>query len=145
MRKRVEVVAEIDQPVERVFGYLSDPCRWHEFSPAVVSRSQIGEGVPGVGTRWVAVDRIGPIKVSFTDELAEFDLNRRVVWTSSAPWNARTEYVCEPTGTGTHVRTIYEGDVDGWLKVLSWAPSSVIGKFLSRDFTRLQARLRTGP
>jgi len=144
MHKHVTVVAAIDQPVERVFGYLADPARWHEFAPAVVSRRQIGEGEPVVGTRWSAVDRIGPFKVSFTDELAELDMNRRVVWASSSPWNARTEYVCEPLGSGTRVRTVYEGDVDGWLRVLSWAPAGVIGMFLSRDFVRLQRLLAEG-
>jgi hypothetical protein len=141
MWKHVEVVASIDHPVERVFDYLADPTRWHEFAPAVVSRLQIGDGPPGIGTRWMAIDRIGPLKVHFTDELAEYDHNRRVAWASSSPWNARTEYILEPHPRGTHVRTVYEGDVDGWLRVLSWAPSAVIGSFLRRDFARLEARL----
>ena len=94
-----------------------------------------------IGTRWTAVDRIGPLKIHFTDELAAYDHNRRVAWASSAPWNARTEYVVAPDSTGTEVRTVYEGDVDGWLRVLSWAPSALIGSVLRRDFARLEARL----
>ena len=68
MWKHVEVIASIDHPVEQVFDYLADPTRWHEFAPAVVSRRQIGDGQPGIGTRWTAVDRIGPMKIRFTDE-----------------------------------------------------------------------------
>ena len=81
------------------------------------------------------------MKIRFTDELAEFEHNRRVAWASSSPWNAWTEYVLETAGGGTRVRTIYEGDVDGWLRVLSWAPSAVIGNILRKDFVRLEARL----
>jgi len=141
MRKRVIVTARIGHPPERVFDYLADPTKWHEFSPAVVLRRQIDEGDPRIGTRWTAIDRVGPFKVHFTDELIAYEVNHRVTWDSSSPWNARTDYTCERTASGTSVRVSYEGDVDGWLRILSWAPSAVIGKFLSRDFVRLQARL----
>jgi Polyketide cyclase / dehydrase and lipid transport len=141
MWKHVEVVATIRHPVDRVFDYLADPQKWHEFAPAVVMRRQIGNGTPGIGTRWVATDRIGPLKVHFVDELAEHEPNRRVAWDSSSPWNSRVEYICEATADGTLVQASYAGDVDGWLRVLSWAPARVIGIFLRRDFDRLDARL----
>ncbi|MEO6350663.1 MAG: SRPBCC family protein [Candidatus Limnocylindrales bacterium] len=141
MWKRVEVVATIEHPVELVFDYLADPLKWHEFAPAVVLRRQIDEGQSRIGTRWLACDRVGPFRLHFVDELAGHEPNRRVAWDSSSPWNSRVEYLCEQTGTGTLVRASYEGDVDGWLRMLSWAPASMIGFFLARDFKRLQSRL----
>lgn len=141
MRKRIEIEAKIDHPVGLVFGYLADPLRWHEFAPAVVLRRQIGDGLPTIGTRWTAIDRIGPLRLHFTDQLVAKEQNWRVVWASSAPWNALTEYSCEADGSGTRVRACYEGDVAGWLRILSWVPSAVIAWFLERDFQRLRARL----
>jgi uncharacterized protein YndB with AHSA1/START domain len=141
MLRSVQVEVRIDHPVERVFAYLADPSRWHLFSPAVALRRQIGDGPPSVGTRWAAVDRIGPFRVSFTDELVTHEDNRRVVWHSSAPWNARSEYACQPTPDGTLVRAHYQGDVVGWLRVLSWVPPAIIARVLARDFRRLRRRL----
>jgi uncharacterized protein YndB with AHSA1/START domain len=139
--KRVTVVAAIDHPPERVFDYLSDPTKWPEFVPAVVFRRQMDDGPPRVGTRWKAIDRIGPFRLRFTDVLVACEPNHRVVWHSSSPWNSRVEYVCEPRGSGTLVRATYEGAVDGWVRVLSWAPARVIGMFLRRDFSRLDRLL----
>jgi uncharacterized protein YndB with AHSA1/START domain len=141
MRKRVETEARLDHPIERVFAYLADPLRWHVFAPAVVLRRQLDDGQPGLGTRWAAVDRVGPLKVRFVDELVAYEPGRHVAWQSSAPWNARTEYHCQPAGGSTMVRAIYDGDVDGWLKALSWAPTRLIAWFLARDLKRLDGVL----
>jgi uncharacterized protein YndB with AHSA1/START domain len=143
MWRRVTVDATIDQPTERVFAYLADPARWHEFVPAVVLRRPLDGGPVVVGSTYTAIDRIGPFSVHFTDELAELEAGRRVVWASSAPWNARTEYVCEPWGGGTRVRARYEGDIGGWLRLFAWIPGPVIARILARDFARLGALLAT--
>jgi polyketide cyclase/dehydrase/lipid transport protein len=140
MWRRVEVNASIDQPVEQVFPYLADPRRWHEFAPACVYRRQIGDGPPDIGTQWEATDLIGPFPMRFIDELAELELNRRVVWLSSAPWNARVEYACQPGTRGdTRVRATYEGDISGSLRLLvGWIPSPATHWILAQDFRRLR-------
>ena len=138
MWRRIEVTARVDHPVERVFPYLADPLRWHEFAPAVVFRRQIGDRPPDIGTRWMATDQVGPFRFHFLDELAELEPDRRVVWISSAPWNARVEYRCTPEMDGTRIQATYEGDVVGLLRVLvGWLPTGVFGWILARDFRRL--------
>jgi len=142
MRRHVDVNATIAHPVDRVFAYLADPLRWHEFAPACVFRQQIGDQPPRIGTRWVATDRIGPFSFHFIDELAELEPNRRVVWLSSAPWNSRVEYVCTPVGENTGIEARYEGDISGFLRVLTWwLPRGVVRWILSQDFRRLDERL----
>ena len=140
MWRRVEVKTGVDQPVERVFAYLADPLRWHEFAPACVYRRQIGDDAPAVGTRWEATDLVGPIPFRFVDELVELEPNRRVVWWSSAPWNARVEYHCQPVADGvTSIRATYEGDISGSLRLLvGWLPAAVTHWILAQDFRRLQ-------
>ena len=143
MWRHVEVNATIAHPVDQVFAYLADPLRWHEFVPACVFRRQIGDQPPRIGTRWMATDRIGPFRFHFIDELAELEPNRRVVWLSSAPWNSRVEYVCTPAGQNTDIKARYEGDISGFLRLLTgWAPPGVVRWVLSQDFRRLDQRLR---
>ncbi len=142
MRRYVEVNATVAHPVDRVFAYLVDPLRWHEFAPACVFRRQIGDQPPRIGTRWMATDRLGPFSFHFIDELAELEPNRRVVWLSSAPWNSRVEYVCTPAGVNTNIEARYEGDISGFLRVLTWwLPPAIVRWVLSQDFRRLDQRL----
>ena len=91
-------------------------------------RRQIGDLPPDVGSRWMATDQIGPFRFHFVDELAELEPNRRVVWLSSAPWNARVEYMCTADGDRTRVRATYQGDVVGFLQILvGWLPTRAFG------------------
>ena len=138
MWRRIEVNTRVDYPVERVFAYLANPQLWHEFAPACVFRRQIGDLPADVGSQWMATDQIGPFRFHFVDELAELEPNRRVVWLSSAPWNARVEYVCAADGDRTLIRASYEGDVVGFLQVLvGCLPTRAFGWILARDFRRL--------
>lgn len=141
MWRRVVVHAFIDQPVEQVFDHLADPTSWPDFVPAVVLRHPIGSGPVGVGSTWEAVDRIGPFKIHFIDELAEIESGHRVVWLSSSPWNSRVEYVCDAEGSGTRIRASYEGDIAGWLRSIAWLPGPVVAWILAKDFKRLGALL----
>jgi hypothetical protein len=140
--RRIVVDTTVDHPVEAVFAQLADPMRWHEFVPAVVFRQPIGDGPPHVGSRWRSTDRIGPFRVHFIDELAELEPNRRVVWLSSAPWNARVEYACHAYGYGTRIRATYEGVLGGSLRwQVGWLPSWLTRLLLAQDFRRLDRLL----
>jgi uncharacterized protein YndB with AHSA1/START domain len=141
MWREVEVQAVIDQPVERVFAYLVNPLLWRDFAPACVMRRPLSGGHPRVGARWESADRIGPFTVRFVDELAELEPNRRVVWRSSAPWNARVEYACEPDPAGTRIRATYGGAMSGALRPLAIVPRPVMGWILAQDFRRLRGVL----
>jgi hypothetical protein len=79
----------------------------------------------------------------FVDELVALEENRRVVWWSSAPWNARVEYACEPDGEGgTRIRATYEGDISGSLRLLvGWIPARLTHWILAQDFRRLRRLL----
>jgi hypothetical protein len=136
--RRVTLDVVLDHPPERVFPYLADPTRWPTFAPAVASRRRIGDGPPTVGSRWAAVDRIGPFRIRFTDELTELDRNERVVWLSTAPWNSRVEYRLVPDANRTRVLARYEGDVAGWLRLVALLPTVVLAEILGRDFRGLR-------
>lgn len=130
-------------PVEVVFPYLADPMRWHEFAPAVAFRTQLDDGPIRVGMRWMSTDRIGPFRAHFIDTLVLLEENRRVVWHSSAPWNARVEYACTPSGGVTRIRAVYRGDLGGSLRwQAGWLPPWATHWILAGDFRRLDRLLR---
>lgn len=145
MWRRVEVEAWLGRPVDLVFGHLADPETWPAFVPAVVMRRRLDEGPIRVGSRWAAMDRVGPFPFPFVDELLVHEPRRRVVWRSSAPWNSTVEYLCWPDADGTRVHASYEGDVGGWLRVLGLVvPNGLARRILARDFVRLDRLLATG-
>ena len=137
----VQLDAYLDHPPSRVFRYLADPVRWPEFAPAVHSRRRVDDGPARVGSRWAAVDHIGPFPIRFTDVLETLEPDRRVVWHSTSPWNSRVEYLCVPDADGTHVHAAYEGDVAGWLRLLALLPNFVWIRILRRDFRGLRRLL----
>jgi carbon monoxide dehydrogenase subunit G len=141
MWRRVALEADIRHPPAAVFSWLADPERWSEFAPAVESRRRIGHGVVDVGSRWEAVDRIGPFRIRFTDELVVLEPDERVVWDSSAPWNSRVEYRLTVVPGGTRVEARYEGDVAGWLRLAALLPTWVLRLILMRDFHGLRRQL----
>ncbi|MGL4257597.1 SRPBCC family protein [Microbacterium sp.] len=137
MWKRVVLDTHLPHPPERVYPYLADPARWPAFAPAVAFRQRIGTGAPEVGSRWWAVDRIGPFRVRFADVLDAIEPPERVVWHSTAPWNSRVEYVCTPEQGGTRVHAVYEGDIAGWLALTGLLPGFAWRQILMRDFRGL--------
>ncbi|GAA1056622.1 hypothetical protein GCM10017608_21810 [Agromyces luteolus] len=136
--RHVVVDATVHHPVEAVFPYLADPMRWHEFAPAVAFRRQLDDGPIRVGTRWMSTDRIGPFRAHFIDTLDVLEEGRRVVWLSSAPWNARVEYACTASGAVTRIRADYRGDLGGSLRwQAGWLPRWATHWILAGDFRRL--------
>ncbi|MCW3491767.1 SRPBCC family protein [Microbacterium sp. SSM24] len=135
--KRVVLEAHLPHPPERVYPYLADPARWPDFAPAVAFRQRIGDAPAEVGSRWWAVDRIGPFRIRFADVLESIEPVERVVWHSSAPWNSRVEYVCLPERGGTRVHAAYEGDIAGWLALTALLPGFAWRRILLRDFRGL--------
>jgi hypothetical protein len=138
MRRRVRLDVQLDHAPVRVYPYLADPARWPEFAPACESRRRIGDGPPRIGSRWSAVDRIGPFRIRFTDELVTLDPDRRVVWDSTDPWNSRVEYRLLPSSGGTRVQADYAGDVASWLRLVALLPTFVLARILMRDFHGLR-------
>lgn len=134
MWRRVVIDVHLPHPPERVFPFLADPGRWPEFAPAVAFRQRIGDGPVEVGSRWRAVDRIGPFRVRFADVLESIEPGRRVVWHSTSPWNSRVVYVCDPENGGTRVHADYAGDIAGWLRVVAFLPTFAWEWILMRDF-----------
>ena len=143
MWRRVELDVVLEHPPERVFPWLADPASWPAWAPAVVERRRIGDGAAIVGSQWASVDRIGPFRVRFTDELVELQPDRLVVWDSTAPWNSRVAYRLVPHADGTRILARYEGNAAGWLRLVALLPRVILARILMRDFHGLGRLLAT--
>lgn len=141
MWRRVSLDVVIGHSPERVFPWLADPARWAAWAPAVVERRRVGEGPPVVGSRWAAVDRIGPFRIRFTDTLVVMNPDERVTWDSTTPWNSRVDYRLLAHPDGTRILARYEGDVAGWLRLVALLPTFVLARILMRDFHGLRRLL----
>lgn len=133
---KLEFSVNYDHPIELVFHYLSEPDTWHEWVPAVMERTQITEGPVGVGTKWKAVDRAGPFRFRFTDELVELAPNERILF-QHHPVNAETEYRVEKIGDKTVAHVRFEGDLKGSMRWLDLMPDWIASRIFRSDLERL--------
>jgi hypothetical protein len=67
------VSIEIERPAAEVFGYATDPTKFHEWQQGVVSGSLESHGAPAVGDRCMTTRRIGGAERPATSQLVQFD------------------------------------------------------------------------
>lgn len=126
-----------DHPVERVWPYLAEPENWLEYTPALVERTRIDSGPIRPGSTWRSVDRVGPVRIEFTDQLVEFEAYRSVVWKQSSPWNSRVEFTVERVGEGTILHVDFVGRPNGKLRWLDLLPDFLATKVYQNDMKTL--------
>ena len=133
-----------EHPIHKVFPYLAEPERWLEYVPALIERTKIGDGPVGPGTKWRSIDRVGPLKVEFTDELVELEPNSRVVFRQSSPWNSLVEYRVEADGDRTVLHVHWEGKLEGKIWWLDLMPDSWATKVFMTEMKRIGDVLDAG-
>jgi uncharacterized protein YndB with AHSA1/START domain len=134
---RVTFDVRFDHPVHEVFPYFAEPEKWLEYTPALVERTRLDEGPMRPGAIWRSVDRLGPVRVEFTDELVAVEPNRRVLWKQSAPWNSKAEYRVEADGEATVVHVHFEGIPTGNIRWLRLFPDWLSTKVYLHDMKTL--------
>lgn len=126
-----------EHPVERVFPYLSEPEKWLEYVPALIERTRLDDGPVQPGTVWKSADRVGPMTVEFTDELIDLDVDRRVKFKQSAPWNSLTEYTVQAEDGATVVNVRFEAIPSGKLWWLGLIPDRLASRIYKEAFDEL--------
>jgi uncharacterized protein YndB with AHSA1/START domain len=134
---RIEFSVRYQHSVERVFPYLAEPEKWLEYVPALVERTRIDPGPLGPGSRWRSVDRVGPFRVHFVDELVALEPDRRVEFRQSAPWNSRVEYRVDPDGGATIVHVEFTASPSGRVAWLGLMPDALATRIFRRDMEGL--------
>ena len=104
---------EIARPAEKVFGYVTDPSKMHEWQNGCV-RGHMDVPTTRVGSRCMTVRRIGGREREVTTEITEYDPPRR--WADrgiDGPIRALVAVTVEPLADASRSRLTIELDFTG--------------------------------
>jgi uncharacterized protein YndB with AHSA1/START domain len=139
---------EIARPPDEVFAYITDPSRFHEWQHDVVRVDIQGDGVPGMGSRFITTRRLGGAERAMTQEITELTAPRR--WVARGVDGAvrpSADVTVEPLegGTRSRVTIALEFEGHGFGKLL---PLDVIRRMAAKggakSYQNLKERLEQG-
>ena len=134
----------INQPIEKVFEYVSDIARSKEWQEDLIEAKKTSEGPTGVGTTFTYVRQLLGRKVEAPGQITEYVPNRR--WTiesKSGPLQFKGTYALEPGEMGTTMTFSYEGEAGGFFKLAEGVLASTVKKQTQGDFGRLKELLES--
>jgi uncharacterized protein YndB with AHSA1/START domain len=139
---------EIARPPDEVFAYVTDPSRFAEWQHDVVRVDIQGDGLPGVGSRFVTTRRLGGAERAMTQEITELTPPRR--WVARGVDGAvrpSADVTVEPLEGGTRSRVTialdFEGHGFGKLLPLE-AIRRMAAKGGAKSYQNLKERLEQG-
>jgi uncharacterized membrane protein len=98
---KIERTVTIHRPVDEVFAYLCD----FEHAPQYISGQRAGHktspGPTRIGTTFATTSKV--LRRSQTNEITEYEPNRRLAWRALSGAGSTTTWVLEPAGASTRV------------------------------------------
>ena len=112
----IENTGEIARSPEDVFRYLSDMGHEVEWNPDCVSMDRLTEGPVGVGTRFRAKWKQGPVVIT---ECTRYERPRTWTYENGGPISVVLTVTLEPTSTGgTRMTSRGEWTPHGWMRLV---------------------------
>jgi uncharacterized protein YndB with AHSA1/START domain len=105
---------EIARPPVEVFSYVTDPSRFAEWQPDVVSVRIEGGRPPSVGSKFTTTRRIAGVERTMTQEITEISPPRS--WAAhgvAGPIRPNANITIEPLNDSTRSRVTFELDFEG--------------------------------
>lgn len=138
---RYEASIVIARPVSRVFAYMDDITREHEWQPHLVEAEQIPDGPTTVGTLKRYVSEFMGKKLRNTYVVQAYEPDRRVVCesTEDSVLSATTEIRWENAGGATRVTMSMDGSASGPLRLV---PARVLEKKFAQEVDGALERLK---
>lgn len=138
---RVAMSMHIDRSVPDVFAFVTDTRHDPQWLGNAEARRKVTAGPIGVGTRFESTDRLGPRTIATTEEIVEFEQDRRVLTRVSEAWDGTYEICVEPDEEGTLVSVDVDISGNGPLGLLDMLPDAVMRRQFERDAGRLKELL----
>ena len=138
---RVAMSLHIDRSAPDVFAFISDTRHDLQWLGNAVARRKVTAGPIGVGTRFESTDRLGPRTIETTEEIIEFEQDRRVMARVSESWDGAYEICVEPDDGGTLLSVDMNVHGNGLLGLLDMLPDAVMRRQFERDAGRLKELL----
>jgi uncharacterized protein YndB with AHSA1/START domain len=135
--RRFSTTTEIAAPADRVWEVMSDPERWHEWTPSVTSIKLLGKEPLAVGSRAVIRQPKFPPALW---KVAAIEPGRSFTWISTAPGlRVVGHHSVEPTATGS--RATLSLDLQGRLGGLFGRMTrDITERYLGFEASGLKAR-----
>jgi uncharacterized protein YndB with AHSA1/START domain len=98
----VSASVTINQPVEKVFSYVTDVANHKAWQAGILDAKITPEGPVGVGSVYQYTSEVMGHKMQTQLQVSEFEANRRwSITTTGVPTPVQTVYQFEPAGDGT--------------------------------------------
>jgi len=115
---KLEQSVVINRPIEEVFAFVSDFEKSPQWMSELVEAKQTSEGPVGVGTTYTAVANPLGRRAESTQEVVEYELNRKFAYKStSGPVASKDNYTFESVAGGTKVTRAIEAEMGGFFKL----------------------------
>ena len=139
---KVEKSIVVNQPIEKVFAYITNPRNNPKWQPDILD-SQVSPDEPThVGTRVTDVRTLLGRRLELTTEVVEFEPNRLLhVKSTSGPIPFRGYITFEPVNGGTKVNILAEAEPTGFFKLAERMFSSTWRKGLEDSLNKLKEQL----
>jgi uncharacterized protein YndB with AHSA1/START domain len=138
---RLAMSLHIDRSVPDVFAFVTDTRHDLQWLGDAEARRKVTAGPIGVGTRFESTDRLGPRTIETTEEIIEFEQDRRVKTRVSESWDGAYEVRVEPDDGGTLLSLDMNVHGNGLLGFLDMLPDVVMRRQYERDAGRLKELL----
>lgn len=138
---QLELNVTIDQPIDKVFRYVSNEENLQHWAEVALNSRQVTEGPVQVGTQAEVDIEFSGIRVTAVFEVTEYEENRLFAFrTSNAPFNLKNVYRFSPVNGGgsTRIDVTSMGEGRGIPRFVE----VIAAKMLDRQFTKDHERLR---
>jgi uncharacterized protein YndB with AHSA1/START domain len=139
---RFDVEVDIDRAPEDVFAVLTDIARLPEWQNSAISAE--AEGPLGTGTRIRETRRLMGREFHVVHEVTAYDPPHRFDLESvEGPLPLTVRHTLEPSGGGTHLEVVGEGNPKGMLRFAAGGIAKTAEMEFRRDFERLKELLES--
>ena len=136
---KVERTLIINQPVEKVFTYVTNPRNNPKWQPDILDSRVSPDEPTHVGTRVTDVRNLLGRKLELTTEVTEFEPNKLMrVKSTSGPIPFRGYITFEPIDGGTRVDFLAEAEPTGFFKMAERMFSSTWRKGVEDSLNKLK-------
>lgn len=139
MATRAEYSIVINQPVHKVYAYISDARNNPKWQIGVVDTRIMPDGPPHVGTKVTDAHNLAGRRIEVTYEVTELEPTRKIAVKSiSGPLLFKGTTTFEPVGDGTRVTAVFEMEATGFLKLAGGLVINNLKKDFESSFNKLK-------
>ncbi len=139
---KIELSIDINRPVEEVFAYVTDPANDAKWQDGVIESRLVSDGPMGVGSKIRDVRKLLGRQIESELEVTEYIPNKLFsLKVASGPLPFEMRQTFHPSGEGTRIDLVAEGEPAGVFKLASGAFKKQLESQLAADSKRLKKAL----